>query len=132
MTRRIEMNRIQRALWAAIATGACLLTGAHAQASPKTKTKTKTFEQAVVEAQDLNSCKKKERFPIHRAHLADASGKVLPSSNPAPKLKAGQVVFLVVDEEFAGNGGIGGPLDRIPSQNELAALKGKPMCVLPD
>ena len=127
MTRRTEMNPIQLVLYAALATGACL-PGAHAQAPSKAK----TFEQAVVEAQDLKSCKKKQRFQIHRAHLADANGKVLPSSNPAPKLKAGQVVFLVVNEEFAGNGGIGGPLDRIPSQNELAALKGKPMCVLPD
>ena len=38
----------------------------------------------------------------------------------------------VVDEEFAGNGGVGGPLDRIPSRADLDALKGKPMCVLPD
>ena len=113
---------------AALATWVCLPTGVHAQPASKTK----TFEQAVVEAQDLKSCKKKERFPIHRAHLADANGKVLPSSNPAPKLKTGQVVFLVVDEEFAGNGGVGGPLDRIPSRAELDALKGKPMCVLPD
>ena len=127
MTRRTE-NRTQCALWAVLATGALLLTGAGAHASSKAK----TFEQAVVEAQDLKSCKKKERFPIHRAHLADANGKVLPSLNPAPKLKTGQVVFLVVDEEFAGNGGVGGPLDRIPSRAELDALKGKPMCVLPD
>ena len=127
MTRRTEMNPIQLVLYAALATGACL-PGAHAQAPSKAK----TFEQAVVEAQDLKSCKKKQRFQIHRAHLADANGKVLPSSNPAPRLKAGQVVFLVVSEEFAGNGGVGGPLDRIPSQAELNALKGKPMCVLPD
>ena len=128
MTRRTEMNLNQWTLWAALATGALLLPGAGAHASSKAK----TFEQAVVEAQDLKSCKKKERFPIHRAHLADANGKVLPSLNPAPKLKAGQVVFLVVDEEFAGNSNRGGPLDRIPSQAELNALKGKPMCVLPD
>ena len=127
MTRRTEMNPIQLVLYAALATGACL-PGAHAQAPSKAK----TFEQAVVEAQDLKSCKKKQRFQIHRAHLADANGKVLPSLNPAPKLKAGQVVFLVVSEEFARNGGVGGPLDRVPSQAELNALKGKPMCVLPD
>ena len=128
MIRRTEMNRSQWAACAALSMGACLLNGAHAQASSKAK----TFEQAVVEAQDLKSCKKKERLPIHQAHLADANGKVLPSLNPAPKLKAGQVVFLVVDEEFAGNSNRGGPLDRIPSQAELNALKGKPMCVLPD
>ena len=128
MIRRTEMNRSQWAACAALSMGACLLTGAHAQASSKAK----TFEQAVVEAQDLKSCKKKERLPIHRAHLADANGKVLPSSNPAPKLKAGQLVFLVVDEEYAGNSNRGGPLDRIPSRAELNALKGKPMCVLPD
>ena len=128
MIRRTEMNRSQWAACAALSMGACLLNGAHAQASSKAK----TFEQAVVEAQDLKSCKKKERFPIHRAHLADSNGKALPSSSPAPKLKAGQVVFLVVNEEFAGNGGVGGPLDRIPSRAELDALKGKPMCVLPD
>ena len=127
MTRRTEMNPIQLVLYAALATGACL-PGAHAQAPSKAK----TFEQAVVEAQDLKSCKKKQRFQIHRAHLADANGKVLPSLNPAPKLKAGQVVFLVVDEEFAGNSNRGGPLDRIPSQAELNALKGKSMRVLPD
>ena len=67
MTRRTEMNPIQLVLYAALATGACL-PGAHAQAPSKAK----TFEQAVVEAQDLKSCKKKQRFQIHRAHLADA------------------------------------------------------------
>ena len=66
MTRRTEMNLNQWTLWAALATGALLLPGAGAHASSKAK----TFEQAVVEAQDLKSCKKKERFPIHRAHLA--------------------------------------------------------------
>ena len=61
MTRRTEMNPIQLVLYAALATGACL-PGAHAQAPSKAK----TFEQAVVEAQDLKSCKKKQRFQIHR------------------------------------------------------------------
>ena len=112
-------------------TGACLI-GVTVYAQGKLPTRRVSFEKAIEQAQDLKSCKKKERFPIHRAHLADANGKVLPSLNPAPKLKAGQVVFLVVDEEFAGNSNRGGPLDRIPSQAELNALKGKPMCVLPD
>ena len=46
MIRRTEMNRSQWAACAALSMGACLLTGAHAQASSKAK----TFEQAVVEA----------------------------------------------------------------------------------
>ena len=73
---------------------------------------------------------------VHSEHKKPWPPGTLPSAatplNPAPKLKAGQVVFLVVDEEFAGNSNRGGPLDRIPSQAELNALKGKPMCVLPD
>ena len=46
MTRRTQMNLNQWTLYAALATGALLLTGAGAHASSKAK----TFEQAVVEA----------------------------------------------------------------------------------
>ena len=113
---------------ATVLVGACLL-GVAAHAQGKLPTERVSFEKAIEQAQDLKSCKKKDRLPIHRAYLADAAGNELRFPDPPPQFKPGQVVFLVTFEKFAGNGGMGGPLDRIPSRAELKAIKGKPTCV---
>ena len=110
---------------------ACLL-GFTAHAQGKLPTKRISFEKAVEQAQDLKHCKKKDRFPIAEVELRDEKYNWLDFSDPPPALKSKQTVFLIVSAKDAPEGGMGGPLDRIPSKAELNALKGKPVCVLPE
>ena len=87
--------------------------------------KTLTFEQAVSLGTSLKGCPKKFITKVDSAYLVDETGNPNPGRTAKP-------IFMILSIDAASSSPMVGPMANVPTDEQLATVKGKKVCNTPD